>query len=76
MVRSTPRTVASPEVTGKSPAHARKRLVLPAPFGAHDHHDLSLVEREIDPGEGGEAAGERDRGTEENNWGHGLRPQW
>ena len=32
VVRSTPSTVASPEVTGSSPAQTRSRLVLPAPL--------------------------------------------
>ena len=37
----------------------------------HDDH-LTLVERQVDPGEGGEAAGECDRGTKVDDRGHGL----
>ncbi len=40
--------------------------------GAHDDDHLTLVERQIDPGKGREAAGERDRGTKVNDRGHGL----
>ena len=40
--------------------------------GADHDDDLALVEGQIDTGEGGKAAGERDRGTEVNDRGHGL----
>ncbi len=59
---------------GQKPSACTQQAGLAGAVGAHDDDDLSLVEREIDPGEGGEAAGERDRGAEVNNRGHGLRP--
>ena len=40
--------------------------------GADHDDDLALVDRQIDPGKGGKTAGERDRGTEVDNRGHGL----
>ena len=57
----------------QQPSTGPQQAGLARAVGAHDHDDLALVEREIDPGEGGEAAGERDRGTEVDDRGHGLR---
>ena len=71
-VRSTPRTTASPEVTGRSPAQARSRLVLPAPLGPTTTTTSPGSTREVDPGKGGEAAGESDGGAELDDRGHGL----
>ena len=45
---------------------------LARPVGPDHDHDLTLVEREIDPGKGREAAGECDRGTKVDDRGHGL----
>ena len=72
VVRSTPRTVASPEVTGSKPGAGAQEAGLAGAVGADHDDDLTLVEREIDPGKGGEAAGECDRGTKVDDRGHGL----
>ena len=57
---------------GQKPGAGAQQAGLAGPVGAHDDDDLTLVEGEIDPGKGGEAAGERDRGTEVDDRGHGL----
>ena len=76
MVRSTPRTVGLARGDGQKAGTGPQEAGLAGAVGAHDDDDLTLVEREIDPGKGGEAAGECDGGAEVNDRGHGLRPPW
>ena len=46
---------------------------LPRTVGAENQDDLAGLDREIDPGKGGEAAGECDGSAELDDGGHGLR---
>ncbi len=57
----------------QQPGTGAQEAGLAGAVGADHDDDLTLVERQIDPGKGGEAAGERDRGTKVDDWGHGLR---
>ena len=59
---------------GQKPSTGAQEAGLAGPVRPHDDGDLTLLEAEIDPGEGGEAAGESDSGAELDNRGHGLRP--
>ncbi len=71
MVRSTPRTRGFARGHREQPGAGTQQAGLAGTVGA-DHHDhLTLVERQIDPGKGWEAAGECDRGTKVNDRGHG-----
>ncbi len=63
-VRSTPRTRGLARGDGQKPSAGTEEAGLAGPVGPHDDGDLALLEREIDPGKGGEAAGESDSGTE------------
>ena len=56
----------------QKPCTGAQEAGLAGPVGAHHDDDLTLVERQIDPGKGGEAAGECDGGAEVDNRGHGL----
>ncbi len=58
----------------QKPSTGAQEAGLAGPVRPHDDGDLTLLEAEIDPGEGGEAAGESDSGAELDNRGHGLRP--
>ena len=56
----------------QQPGAGPQQAGLAGAVGTDDDDDLTLVERQIDPGKGGEAAGECDRGTKVNDRGHGL----
>ena len=56
----------------QQPGAGTQQAGLAGAVGADDDDDLTLVEREIDPGKGREAAGECDRGTKVDDRGHGL----
>ena len=45
-------------------------------IGTEDQDDLPGLDREIDTGKGGEAAGECDGSAELDDGGHGLRHPW
>ena len=50
--------------SGADPAHSRSSVVLPAPFGPAQQHDLPGVDRQRRPGQRGEAAEHGDRVVE------------
>ena len=76
--RSSPKTSPSPEYSGTSPAIRRSSVVLPAPFGPGEQHDLARVDVEVDAGEGREASEEAHGGAESDDERHAsLRgPGW
>ena len=59
--------------TGTKPAHTRKSVVLPAPFGPRSKHDLATFDGEVSTGECGEAAEQADGRTEEHDGVHDGR---
>ena len=64
---------ASPRASGTSPAQQRRRVVLPAPFGPRSSTHLSGRDLQVDPGQGGEPAQERDGPAELDDGFHGSR---
>ena len=56
----------------QKPSTRAQEAGLAGAVGAHDDDDLALLEGQVDRGESGKAAGERDRGTEGDDRGHGL----
>ena len=74
--RGVVRRQVDPEDRGLARGHGQQagagpqQAGLAGTVGAHHDDHLALVEREIDPGEGGEAAGECDRGAKVDDRGH------
>ena len=58
---------------GQQPGTGPQQAGLPGTVGAEHHDDLSGLDREIDTGKGGEAAGESDGSAELDDGGHVLR---
>jgi hypothetical protein len=69
-----PEHLRRPGGDGQQAGAGPEQAGLSRPVGADHQHDLSGLDREIDTGKGGEAAGKSDGSAELDDRGHGLRP--